>query len=113
MRRYLNAGQREWELWQAGFDILVEACDDPPIDTMAELLAFWQDVGILVADGNEAGEPIWMLPAFPPSPWRVVYVRGQLVRSHQLAAALDWLLECDVPRDPDLPGCVRGSGVRV
>ncbi|MGW5155746.1 hypothetical protein ACWEPN_09720 [Nonomuraea wenchangensis] len=102
LRRHLNAGQRACEIWQAGFEVFVEACDDPPIDTMADLLAFWQDLGILVPDGHEAATTIWQLAPQPPSAWWVVYSRGRLVPSNVLAAALDWLLESETPQDPDI-----------
>jgi hypothetical protein len=59
LRRHLNAGQRQWEVWQAGFDALVEACDDPPIDTMVDPMAFWQAIGLLVADDGAAGGVAW------------------------------------------------------
>ncbi|MEU6721716.1 hypothetical protein ABZ897_60655 [Nonomuraea sp. NPDC046802] len=103
LRDHLSEAQREWEGWRDGFSTLVEACDDPPLDTMADLLAFWQDIGILVADGDEAGAPVWALQASPPSPWRVLYTRGTLVSPHLLAAALDWLLNGGTPLDAELP----------
>ncbi|MEV0632133.1 hypothetical protein [Nonomuraea wenchangensis] len=103
LRRHVNVSQRAYENWQAGFGVFVEACDDPPIDTMGDLLAFWQDLGILVPDGHESDGTIWRIAPLPPSAWRVVYSRGPLVPSHVLAAALDWLLECEAPQDPDLP----------
>ncbi|MEU8252186.1 hypothetical protein [Nonomuraea sp. NPDC048916] len=101
LRGRLNRTRREWELWRSGFSTLVEACDDPPIDTMADLLAFWQDIGLLVADGSQASSPVWKLPASPPTPWRVVHARGNFVQPHRLAAALDWLLDSDTPEDPE------------
>ncbi|MEV1174413.1 hypothetical protein [Nonomuraea sp. NPDC049784] len=103
LRRHLHLTRREWESWQAGFAILVEACDDPPVDTMAELLAFWQDIGILVSADDDDDNAVWTLDASLPSPWHVVYARGSRVPPHILAAALDWLLDGDVPLDPDLP----------
>ncbi|MFB4294691.1 hypothetical protein ACBI99_44150 [Nonomuraea sp. ATR24] len=105
LRDALTARRREWELWHAGFATLVEACDDPPLDTMADLLAFWHDIGLLVADGNEADAPVWKLAAEPPTPWRVVHTRGHLVPPQRLAAALDWLLDSDTPEDADLLPC--------
>ncbi|MEV1177101.1 hypothetical protein [Nonomuraea sp. NPDC049784] len=102
LRRHMNASQGTCEVWQTGFKFLVEACDDPPIDTMADLLAFWQDLGILVPDGHKADATIWRLAALPPSAWRVMYARGRFVPSHVLATALDWLLEGETPQDPDI-----------
>ncbi|MGV9600724.1 hypothetical protein ACWDR1_29085 [Streptosporangium sandarakinum] len=100
----LGDDQGVWERWCAGFAALVHACDDPPVDTMAELLAFWQDTGILTSPGgNEDDEPVWSLNASLPSPWRVVYGCGSLVPPHILAATLDWLLDNNVPWDADLP----------
>ncbi|MDP4509998.1 hypothetical protein [Nonomuraea turcica] len=103
LRHHIKEDHAVWERWQAGFATLIEACDDPPVDTMADLLAFWQDIGILISHGNDAGHPVWSLDTSPPSPWRVVYARGPLVPPHILAAALDWLLDQDVPLDADLP----------
>ncbi|MFI7707382.1 hypothetical protein [Nonomuraea sp. NPDC049480] len=103
LRRHLDDDQTGWERWQAGFATLVEACDDPPVDTMADLVAFWQDIGILISRGGEGGHPLWTLDASPPSPWRVVHSRGPAVPPHILAAALDWLLDEDVPVDAELP----------
>ncbi|MEV0307167.1 hypothetical protein [Nonomuraea fuscirosea] len=106
LRGALTTRRCEWELWRTGFATLVEACDDPPLDTMADLLAFWQDIGLLVADGNEADDaPVWKVAAQPPTPWRVVHTRGHLVPPHLLAAALDWLLDSDTPEDAELMPC--------
>ncbi|MFI7611410.1 hypothetical protein ACIBP6_09350 [Nonomuraea terrae] len=105
LRGALATRRREWELWQARFATLVEACDDPPLDTMADLLAFWHDIGLLVADGSQADAPVWKLADQPPTPWRVVHTRGHLVPPHLLAAALDWLLDSDTPEDTELLPC--------
>ncbi|MEU8252334.1 hypothetical protein [Nonomuraea sp. NPDC048916] len=103
LRHRLDDDQNAWRRWQTGFATLVEACDDPPVDTMAELLAFWQDIGILIPHGSDAGQPIWAVDASLPSPWRVVYTRGTVVPAPVLVTTLDWLLEEDVPVDDDLP----------
>lgn len=103
LRRHLHEDHHAWERWNTGFATLVEACDDPPVDTMAELLAFWQDIGILTSHDSTADEPLWALHPSLPSPWRVMYARGRHVQPHVLASALDHLLANDVPLDPNLP----------
>ncbi|NJP98459.1 hypothetical protein HCN51_55105 [Nonomuraea sp. FMUSA5-5] len=104
LRRQLEDGHHEWRHWHSSFAVLVEACDDPPVDTMAELLAFWQDIGILTTSDRSAHDPLWSVPPSPPSPWRVLFTRGHLVPPRLLASALDCLLlDSSVPVDPDLP----------
>ncbi|MEV1245510.1 hypothetical protein ACIBO2_51880 [Nonomuraea sp. NPDC050022] len=102
LRHHMDENLGAWERWSAGFSALVEACDDPPVETMAELIAFWQDVGILVGCGGDGDHPLWTVNASLSSPWRMVYTRGPLVPVPALAAALDWLLEENAPLDEEL-----------
>jgi hypothetical protein len=103
LRQHLTDGHHAWERWNAGFAGLVEACNNPPVDTMAELLAFWQDIGILVSSDNGSDELLWSLHPSLPSPWQTLYARGRLVQPTVLASALDYLLDTSVPLDPALP----------
>ncbi|GAA3604222.1 hypothetical protein GCM10022419_106080 [Nonomuraea rosea] len=103
LRRHLDDDHHAWQRWHTGFSALVEACDDPPLETMADLLAFWQDIGILTSHDSATNTLIWKVEKSPPSPWRVLYTRGHLVEPRLLATALDWLLANDTPQDPDLP----------
>ncbi|WP_144070244.1 DUF6042 family protein [Nonomuraea indica] len=85
--------ERELKHWRAGFTAFAQACGHPAVETMADLLALWQDIGLLTANGATDDDPLWSLPVPLPSPWHVLYARGRTAPPHTLAAALDFLLD--------------------
>ncbi|WP_068923835.1 hypothetical protein [Planobispora rosea] len=102
LRQQLSHGTQRHRRWQTGFIALVQACGHPAVATMADLLAFWRHLGLLLplleSEEDTGAEAPLALATMPPSPWRVLHAHGSAA-PQALGQSLTFLTEMTVPWD--------------
>ncbi|MEV4752641.1 hypothetical protein AB0K21_40330 [Streptosporangium sp. NPDC049248] len=109
LRLQMIGDERNWARWDSGFSALVQACGHPEVETMADLLTFWQHVGILtqtqITDAGSCAEPELMIGTTVRSPWRVLHAVGRPETPYALMGAVRFLTEVATPWDREIsPG---------
>ncbi|MEU8205562.1 hypothetical protein [Streptosporangium sp. NPDC049046] len=109
LRLQMIGDEHSWARWDSGFSALVQACGHPQVETMADLLAFWQHVGILTqtqsADTSSCAAPELMIGTTVRSPWRVLHAAGRPESPYALMGAVRFLTEVATPWDREIsPG---------
>ncbi|MEV4250865.1 hypothetical protein AB0J63_46670 [Streptosporangium canum] len=106
LRLQMIGDEREWDRWQSGFYALVKACGHPPVETMADLLAFWRHVGILAqaqgADTGSYADPQLTVGTAVRSPWRVLHAIGKSEAPDALMRAVRFLIAVGAPWDQEI-----------
>ncbi|WP_436763157.1 hypothetical protein [Streptosporangium sp. V21-05] len=106
LRLQMISDERTWNHWESGFYALVQACGHPAVETMADLVAFWQHVGILTqtqgAPSSSPTGPQLMISATTRSPWRVLHAMGRPQTPHALMQAVRFLTQAAVPWDREI-----------
>ncbi|MGW4420485.1 hypothetical protein [Streptosporangium sp. NPDC004631] len=107
LRLQMIGDEHDWARWQSGFSALVQACGHPAVENMADLLAFWQHVGILAqtqsVDTPSGAGPQLTVGTSVRSPWRVLHAIGNFEAPDALMRAVRFLLAVGAPWDQEIP----------
>ncbi|MFF5211068.1 hypothetical protein [Streptosporangium sp. NPDC000396] len=106
LRLQMLSDERHLGRWQAGFSALVRACGHPAVETMAELLAFWQHVGILAQTQHTVTgaytHPRLAVAAKVRSPWRVLQAGSRCEAFDAVTRAVRFLITMAAPWDREV-----------
>ncbi|MFI6797607.1 hypothetical protein [Streptosporangium canum] len=107
LRLQMISDEHIWARWHTGFSALVQACDHPAVETMADLLAFWQHLGILTqtqsADTGSCAGPQLTVGNTVHSPWRVLHATKCSKAPDVLMRAVRFLIAVAIPWDHEIP----------